>query len=72
MMHRTPIIMLFLLLSCVGNYGQGSGDEPEWYFTLIPGQSTKQEVEKLLGQPLKTFSETLLNISRQEAIPRES
>jgi len=69
MMHRTPIIILFLLLSCVGNYGQGSGGEPEWYFTLIPGQSMKQEVEKLPGQPLKAFSATLFEYEPARSDP---
>lgn len=69
MMRRTPVIILFLLLSYVGNYGQGSGGEPEWYDSLIPGQSTKPEVEKLLGQPLKTFSETLFEYEPKRSDP---
>src|ERR1700694_4617913 len=68
-MRRTLIMILFMLLSCVGNYGQGSGDQPEWYFTLIPGQSTKKEVEKLLGQPLKTVSETLFEYEPARSDP---
>ena len=53
MMHRTLIIILFVVLSYVTCFGQRS------FKGLTPGQSTKDDVEKVLGQPINKLSETL-------------
>jgi hypothetical protein len=54
MTHRTLSVILFLLLSCVTAYGQTS------YKGLTPGQSTRADVERGLGQPIKDVSKTLV------------
>src|SRR5258708_9629169 len=53
MTHRTPVIVLFVLLSCATCFGQSS------FKGLTPGKSTRQDVERVLGQPMREFSETL-------------
>lgn len=53
MTHSTSIIILFVLLSCATSLGQTS------FKGLTPGQSTRQDVEGVLGRPVRELSETL-------------
>jgi hypothetical protein len=53
MTHRTLIIILFVLLSCAACFAQMS------FNGLTPGRSTKADVERTLGQPVRELSETL-------------
>ena len=50
---RTSTMILFLLITCATCFGQSS------YKGLTPGKSTRAEVERVLGQPVKTASATL-------------
>ena len=52
-MHRTSLIILFVLLSCAPCLGQSS------FRGLTPGKSTRAEVARALGQPLPKVSLTL-------------
>ena len=54
MTHRTSIIILFVLLGCAACFGQTA------YDGLMPGRSTRADVERVLGQPIRRISETLL------------
>jgi hypothetical protein len=53
MMDKRPIVILFLLLVCVPCFGQSS------FKGLTPGKSTRADVARVLGQPLREVSETL-------------
>ena len=59
MIHRTPIIIVFVLLSCATCFGQSS------YKGLTPGKSTRADVERVLGPPVKKVSETLIEYPAQ-------
>lgn len=52
-MIRTVFTILFLLLACVEGFGQST------FQGLTPGKSTRAEVERVLGQPVKPASATL-------------
>ena len=58
-MQRKSTIILFILLSCVTCFAQSS------FMGLTPGQSTRAEVERVLGQPVKKVSETLIEYRPQ-------
>jgi hypothetical protein len=51
---KTPFSILFLLLTCAACFGQST------YKGLTPGQSTRVDVERVLGRPVKKVSETLI------------
>jgi hypothetical protein len=51
--NRTPLSILFLLLTCAVSFAQTS------YKGLTPGTSTRAQAERVLGQPVKNVSETL-------------
>ncbi len=53
MIHRTLITIVFVLVGCVSALGQAS------YRGLTPGKSTRAEVARALGQPLRKVSPTL-------------
>ena len=53
MTNKISIIILFVVLCCATCFGQSS------FKGLTPGQSTRAEVEKILGLPLKQISDTL-------------
>jgi hypothetical protein len=53
-MHRTSIIILFVLLSSFTCVSQSS------YKGLTPGKSTRLDLEQVLGRPLRELSETLV------------
>jgi hypothetical protein len=53
MTNKISIMILVLLLSCAACVGQTA------FHGLIPGKSTKTEVEKALGRPVRQLSETL-------------
>src|SRR5881398_1309584 len=53
MSRRALIVSLFLLLSCAQCFGQRP------YKGLTPGQSTKSDVERVLGQAVRQLTETL-------------
>ena len=59
MTERILCLTFFLAVASLTAFGQDSWNRPEWYDKLVPGQSTKMEVEALLGQPLNNISETL-------------
>jgi hypothetical protein len=54
MLLRTPIIFLFALLTCAVSFAQTS------YKGLTPGQSTKSDVQRVFGLPVKSVSTTLI------------
>ena len=54
MWNRNTLGILFLLLACVGCFGQSS------YKGLTPGKSIKADVERVLGKPVKSVSQTLI------------
>ncbi|HXT63269.1 MAG TPA: carboxypeptidase-like regulatory domain-containing protein [Pyrinomonadaceae bacterium] len=58
-MNRTALIIICLLLSCVTCFGQSS------YRGLTPGQSTRADVERVLGQPVNKVSATLIEYRAQ-------
>ena len=60
MIHRTLSIILFLPLGCMTIYGQTS------YKSLTPGKSTRADVERVVGQPLKDVSKTLVEYKSPE------
>lgn len=60
MAKRIRCLTFFLAVVSLTAFGQDSWNRPEWYGKLVPGQSTKIEVDALLGQPLNNISETLL------------
>ena len=53
MTNKTSIIILLMLLSCATCFGQSS------FKGLTPGKSTKEDVERVLGRPVRQLSETL-------------
>lgn len=59
MAHGTSKIILFVLLSCAACFAQTS------YKGLTPGKSTRAEVERIFGQPLRNVSETLIEYRPQ-------
>ena len=54
MRDKTFCVMLVLLLACAVSVGQSS------FQGLTPGQSTRSDVERVLGQPVNTVSDTLI------------
>ena len=54
MMHRILIIILSVLLSCAACFGQAE------FHGLTAGKSTRADVERVFGQPLKELSQTLV------------
>jgi hypothetical protein len=59
MLRRTPIIILFALLTCAVCFAQTS------YKGLTPGKSVRAEVERVLGRPVNKVSETLIEYRPQ-------
>src|SRR5712664_585372 len=59
-MHRTLIVILFVLLSCAVCFGQSS------FKGLTPGKATRSDVERMLGQPVNKLSETLYEYAPPE------
>ena len=55
-----------LLFACATCFGQST------YKGLTPGQSTKTDVERVLGPPVKEHSETLSNTARNLWLARFS
>jgi hypothetical protein len=53
-MTRILLTFLFLLLACAICFGQSS------YKGLTPGKSTRADVERVLGRPIKELSKTLV------------
>jgi hypothetical protein len=64
MARRILPIVLFILLSSVAGFGQSS------YKGLTPGKSTRAEVERVLGLPVKKISETLIEYRPQPLTKR--
>lgn len=62
MMHRTSSVILFALLSCVTAFGQTG------YKGLTPRQSTKADVERVLGQSVNNISKTLVEYKSPEGV----
>jgi hypothetical protein len=60
-MNRLLMTIIFVTLSCVVCFGQSS------YKGLTPGKSTKPDVERILGQPVKNVSQTLVEYKSPEA-----
>ena len=60
MIHRTSIIILFVLLYCAACFGQST------FMGLTPGKSTRAEAERVLGQPVQRFSATLIEYKPQQ------
>lgn len=58
-MNKTARIIIFLLLPCATCYGQTS------YKGLTPGKSTRADVQRVLGLPIRKISETLLEYRPQ-------
>jgi hypothetical protein len=56
-MSRIAFIILLLQVAWVTSFGQSS------YRGLTPGQSTRTDVERVLGRPLKKISATLIEYS---------
>lgn len=52
----------FVTLSCVACFGQSS------YKGLTPGQSTRADVERVLGRPVKDVSKTLIEYKSPESV----
>jgi hypothetical protein len=59
MTRRILCLTFFLAVASLTAFGQDLWNRPEWYDKLFPRESTKIEVEALLGQPLNNISETL-------------
>src|SRR2546421_12267818 len=59
MMKKISCLPFFLLMACVTALGQTS------FKRLTPGTSTRAEVERVLGQPVKKVSETLIEYRPQ-------
>jgi hypothetical protein len=55
---------LLLLLACVTGFGQSS------YKGLTPGQSTRADVDRVLGQTVKNVSKTLIEYTSPEDLVR--
>jgi hypothetical protein len=64
MLHRTPIIILFAVLTCAVSFGQTS------YKGLTPGKSTRAEVERVFGLPVKSVSTTLIEYKSPDDLGR--
>src|SRR5216684_1558924 len=60
MLNRLSIITLFALLSCSVCLGQSS------FMGLTPGKSTRADVERVLGRPVKNVSETLVEYAPRQ------
>jgi hypothetical protein len=60
-MSRIAFIILLLQLACATGFAQTS------YKGLTPGQSTRADVERVLGRPLKDVSKTLVEYKSAEA-----
>ena len=59
MKYKILIVMLLILMTAVASLAQTS------YKGLMPGKSRKVEVERVLGQPVKQLSETLVEYRPQ-------
>ena len=59
MTNKISIMILVLLLSCAASVGQTA------FHGLTPGKSTKADVEKALGRPVRQLSETLSEYKSQ-------
>lgn len=59
MKYRTFTFIFLILLNCVFVFGQTS------YKGLTPGTSTRADVERVLGHPVKEVSETLIEYGPQ-------
>jgi hypothetical protein len=59
---RNTFAVVLLLLLCGFCFGQSS------YKGLTPGQSTRADVERVLGQPVKSVSKTLVEYKNREAV----
>lgn len=57
---RTSTMILFFLITCATCFGQSS------YKGLTPGKSTRADVERLLGRPVKSVSKTLVEYKSPE------
>lgn len=53
-MKKIPFSILFLLLTCAACFGQST------YMGMTPGKSTRADIERILGQPVQSMSETLI------------
>lgn len=60
-MNRVHAILLLALLSCATAFGQAT------YMGLTAGKSTRADVERVLGQPVKELSKTLVEYNSPEA-----
>src|SRR5438477_7509869 len=56
-MNRITLIIIGLLLSCAPCFGQST------FEGLTPGKSTRADVERVLGRPIKKISATLVEYS---------
>lgn len=59
MKKKISISILFVLLGCTASFGQSS------FKGLTPGKSTRAEVERVLGQPVREVSDTLSEYKTQ-------
>ena len=64
MIYRIPTIILLLALGCVVCNGQTSFQE------IAPGTSTRIDVAKVFGQPVRTISATLFEYTPPEGIAK--
>ena len=60
-MSRMSFIILFVLIACATGLAQTS------YMGLTPGQSTRADVERVLGRPVKEVSKTLVEYKAPDA-----
>ena len=59
-MKRLTKTTVWLLLACITASGQGQ------FQGLQPGRSTKDDAERVLGQPVSQVSETLIEYKAQQ------
>ncbi len=60
-MKKSLTVYIFILFTCFNCFGQST------YKGLTPGKSTKAEVGQVLGLPVKSLSETLIEYKFAEA-----